>query len=414
MRCISGDGTDERPYTFSLLYEDPVTVSIEVINGTRKLKEEVYPNTETFYIAAHDDVELVNMYANEGYKPKPVISYNGKEYSYGEGSAWHNFDVPSDDYTNNKWNIEYRGTYLRLNGYSLISDFAWVVTYQPIDYKIKFDANGGSGNMDPIDATYDTEYTLPKSTMTHSTKIFDGWNTEKEGNGDSYDDEAKVKNLTATDGGEVTLYAQWRDPIVQEIEITDVSLTVTPPCDGDKIVIEDIDEIAKQTPNPKVKTAKDAKHFVPEDGDYILAMWMKETDTLGKVEPFEGTYKDGDDFYLLVGLYINNKSYDYEPGSVPATSDVVPDKIKYVFAETLNFNIKGGTVLEYERSNNLTLVLIKGKVDSCKVEPEPKKTTPAAPVAIPMTGVDGIAFSMTDCISLLGICLAGILLNKKK
>ncbi len=130
---------------------------------------------------------------------------------------------------------------------------------------------------------------------------------------------------------------------------------------------------------------------------------------MNSVSPFEGTYNGGDDFYAFVGFLIPEAS---DPGA--GTADTPVDSIVYVFAEELNFSVKGGTVIDYMRTDTGVLVLVKGKVNACEVKPEPAKPTPAPTVAIPMTGVDGIAFSMTDCISLLGICLAGILLNKKK
>ena len=76
-------------------------------------------------------------------------------------------------------------------------------------YTIKFDGNGGSGSMSNISATYDTNKTLSKNTFTKSGYKFVKWNTKADGSGTSYNDEASVKNLTATNKGTVTLYAQW-------------------------------------------------------------------------------------------------------------------------------------------------------------------------------------------------------------
>ena len=51
---------------------------------------------------------------------------------------------------------------------------------------------------------------LSRNTYTRKDYEFVEWNTKPDGTGLSYADEAEVKNLTAVDGGVVTLYAQWR------------------------------------------------------------------------------------------------------------------------------------------------------------------------------------------------------------
>lgn len=87
-----------------------------------------------------------------------------------------------------------------------------------ISYQILFDANGGVGAMDPIHAVYDTAAALPANGFTRTGYRFVGWNTKQDGTGTLYADEASVLNLSATNGAEVTLYAQW------ELEIYTVDL----------------------------------------------------------------------------------------------------------------------------------------------------------------------------------------------
>ena len=77
-------------------------------------------------------------------------------------------------------------------------------------YKIKFDKNGGTGTQDIKSCKYGKEYSLPECKFTKKGYSFIGWNTKADGSGKAYADKETVKNLTATDGKTITLYAQWK------------------------------------------------------------------------------------------------------------------------------------------------------------------------------------------------------------
>lgn len=76
-------------------------------------------------------------------------------------------------------------------------------------YTVTFDANGSSGSTASQPFTYDQEQPLTANAFTRTGYTFIGWNTKADGTGTSYSDGAAVSNLTAVDGGTVTLYAQW-------------------------------------------------------------------------------------------------------------------------------------------------------------------------------------------------------------
>ena len=68
-----------------------------------------------------------------------------------------------------------------------------------------------NGTMADMTLTYDQEATaLTKNAFSTTTGQWLRWNTERDGSGTSYEDEQQVQNLTAEQGGTVTLYAQWR------------------------------------------------------------------------------------------------------------------------------------------------------------------------------------------------------------
>lgn len=79
-------------------------------------------------------------------------------------------------------------------------------------YTIKFSGNGSkSGTMKSLTSRkYGTSYTLPANTYKKTGYTFVGWNTRADGKGTTYKNKASIKNLTATDGKTVTLYAKWQ------------------------------------------------------------------------------------------------------------------------------------------------------------------------------------------------------------
>ena len=82
--------------------------------------------------------------------------------------------------------------------------------WEPVDYQVVFDANSGSGSMEPQDLVYDTESELDKSAFEKPGYTFTGWNTSPDGSGDAYADQQAVMNLAASEGESIVLYAQWQ------------------------------------------------------------------------------------------------------------------------------------------------------------------------------------------------------------
>ncbi len=82
--------------------------------------------------------------------------------------------------------------------------------WTPITYTVVFYANGVVIPSAPTqNFTYDVSKKLTKNEFTREGYTFVRWNTEEDGSGTPYADEQEVKNLSATQGAVVTLYAQW-------------------------------------------------------------------------------------------------------------------------------------------------------------------------------------------------------------
>ena len=83
-------------------------------------------------------------------------------------------------------------------------------------YTVVFNANGGSGTTADQSFTYDVAQALRLNGFSKTGHTFAGWNTAANGSGKSYTNGAEVINLSAADGGTVTLHAQWT-PITYKI-----------------------------------------------------------------------------------------------------------------------------------------------------------------------------------------------------
>ena len=78
-------------------------------------------------------------------------------------------------------------------------------------YTIRFDGNGGEGDMSELHLTYDDDPTaLTSNAFTRTGYTYTGWNTAADGTGTAYADAQEVHNLSATPGVVITLYAQWQ------------------------------------------------------------------------------------------------------------------------------------------------------------------------------------------------------------
>ena len=101
------------------------------------------------------------------------------------------------------------------------------IEWTPIKYRVIFDANAGgknvTGTMGDQVFTYDQQQTLNPNQFVCTNSVFDdrlkqdtqlyefgGWNTEADGSGTPYADEADFTNKSVKHGERITLYAQWK------------------------------------------------------------------------------------------------------------------------------------------------------------------------------------------------------------
>lgn len=85
----------------------------------------------------------------------------------------------------------------------------YTARYRPAVYKVRFDANGGTGTMADQSHTYDRKQALTANAFAREGYRFTGWNTRGDGKGKAFTDKQTVTNLLAHDGATGVLYAQW-------------------------------------------------------------------------------------------------------------------------------------------------------------------------------------------------------------
>ena len=83
-------------------------------------------------------------------------------------------------------------------------------------YNVAFNANGGTGTMEPQTHTYDASQALTSNAFTRTGYAFSHWATNPDGTGTTYTNGQTVQNLTTSNGATIPLYAQW-NPITYTV-----------------------------------------------------------------------------------------------------------------------------------------------------------------------------------------------------
>lgn len=108
------------------------------------------------------------------------------------------------------WNTD-RNDSSALDDYAITGNVTLYAVWKANSYTVYFNANGGEGEMlAQDDFTYGTAQNLKTNAFTRAGYTFAGWATDSEATEIDFADRASVINLTATDKGNVTLYAVWR------------------------------------------------------------------------------------------------------------------------------------------------------------------------------------------------------------
>ncbi len=185
---------------------------------------------------------------------------------------------------------------------NLISEDGGVVTlyaqWEPASYWVAFDGNGGdAGTMGRQEMFFSSSAQLNKCSITKENHTFRGWNTEANGSGQAFADQAEVCDLASEADEVVTLYAQWeRDYFTVNFDANGGS--------GD---------MRAQRIYTDVSEALDGSVFEREG--YSFAGWNTETDGSGL------GYEDGEAVSNLVEAYGEITLYAQWSENSPIESD---------------------------------------------------------------------------------------------
>ncbi|MCI7734553.1 MAG: S-layer homology domain-containing protein [Dysosmobacter sp.] len=169
-----------------------------------KLDDKVYTSTTGSKVIVYENSQFAWTLPAEG----DIITYGGVTYTY-SGSTYDT--VATTD----------TGAAVTAGAHTLVHNYI-----SAPKYTVTYNANGATSGTAPEDTKKyeknDTVTVLTKGDLAKTNYVFDGWNTEADGSGDSYE-----ANNTFKITEDVTLYAQW------ELDIwNDATNSIT---DGDGI-----------------------------------------------------------------------------------------------------------------------------------------------------------------------------------
>ena len=157
-----------------------------------------------------------------GYSVRPVyLTYYCVRFDANQGEGkmdslmvkkTESLTIPANQFTRDgyiftAWNTEPDGSGTKVtvqSKFSPTSDTTFYAQWRKL-HTVSFDANGGSGTMNPQIFEHGIERQLIANTFTREGYGFMGWNTKSDGSGTSYSDQQKL-SIDA----DVTLYAQWK------------------------------------------------------------------------------------------------------------------------------------------------------------------------------------------------------------
>lgn len=140
-------------------------------------------------------------------------------FTYGVSQSFSAKGWSKTGYTQLGWADSRTATTQQYSTLSGVSD-GWIeskypsnniyAVWKPNTYSIAYNANGGTGTTATSSHTYDSAKALTSNGFSRTGYTFAGWNTQANGSGTAYTNGQSVKNLTASNGATVTLYAQWK------------------------------------------------------------------------------------------------------------------------------------------------------------------------------------------------------------
>ena len=236
---LSGSGTNVLTFYNSKINTAPGTTlkvnSLSNVNAVKDLAGNAFSGSvsQTFSSVSvqkntlYDDyVKFNDLYSsypvsNTPAEPKPTIGFY-----YGNNNTILTLNTHyTRTYSNNTENDIVPGTGIititGMGDYTGTASAEFNTRWATSRIIFKKNHNGSSITMTDQIFTYNVPQALKANSMTRDGYLFISWNTEADGSGTSYADEEVITNPsstgTFTDGGSLTLYAQWSKDVWDEL-----------------------------------------------------------------------------------------------------------------------------------------------------------------------------------------------------
>ena len=163
----------------------------------------------------YDTIKVIYEYDPGGGLPKrthpdPIIKGDDTYYALNP-SKFGNFDFSANHQVFEGWvkqgTTERIGIGDKINPSDLKSNLTLTADFRPFKYKVDYSANGGTGTVTEHWCNYGANCTLRANGYTFKGHTFQNW---KDGSEKTYNAGQPYKNLVSTDGGSITLSANWR------------------------------------------------------------------------------------------------------------------------------------------------------------------------------------------------------------
>ena len=159
--------------------------------------------------------EKVNCYHKTTASGSYSCYKSSTEELYGSANVdWYDYSTPTGMHMNGWYVNSTSGTLVE--GYHTPRIYTkgennFYMNYSYNEYTIKFNGNGHTyGSTSNKSCVYESSFTMPQNGFTKVGYKFLSWNTKADGTGTTYYSGTAYKNLTSTNNGSITLYAQWQ------------------------------------------------------------------------------------------------------------------------------------------------------------------------------------------------------------
>lgn len=176
--------------------------------------------------------------------------------------------------------------------------------WTPVNYKIIYSANDGTGATQQFDVAFNVNHTIINNPFTNGDKPFIGWCSTADGKGTLYQPSQTVKNLTEENNGIITLYAIWLDiektvdkETTKPGDILNYTIKITEPLDGISYTVSDT--------LPAVLTYNNDANITPTSVSDNTVSWTASTSEAGRSVEYKFSVTVGE---CARGDIIDNKA----------------------------------------------------------------------------------------------------------